>query len=140
VVSVPESSEPELLRFAASLASRVSSDDDDDIIEEDDDEVFTQSNGNGRTRWGWGRQAVRDAYLGGVSDAWRPFLDYLAEYPNEWVFVVCPLQPHRSHAATGLRDARRSREAMWSSSAVREEVGERRALFQDARASRQLRR
>lgn len=28
---------------------------------------------------------MRSAYLGGVSEVWRPFLEYLADRPDEWV-------------------------------------------------------
>lgn len=34
---------------------------------------------------GFGRDTVRRNYLGGQSDYWRPFLEYLAERPDEWV-------------------------------------------------------
>jgi len=32
-----------------------------------------------------GPDSVRRAYFGGASDYWRPFLDYLADRPGEWV-------------------------------------------------------
>jgi hypothetical protein len=79
-VSVPEGKEGDLLRYAASLAGGTPSEDDDFI--EDDDQPEPA---NGRRRWGTGRRAVRDAYLGGVSDVWRPFLEYLADNAGEWV-------------------------------------------------------
>jgi hypothetical protein len=34
---------------------------------------------------GFGRDTVRKNYLGGQSNYWRPFLEYLAEKPDEWV-------------------------------------------------------
>ena len=77
-VSVPEGKEADLLRYAASLATGGAS----EIAEASSEPE--QENGD-RRRWGWGRRSVRDAYLGGVSDVWRPFLEYLADRPDEWV-------------------------------------------------------
>lgn len=79
-VSVPTGKEPELLAFAASLAKRAT---DGTLEEAEDDEVPGQQ--NGKRRWGWGRKAVVDAYYGGISNVWRPFLEYLADRPDEWV-------------------------------------------------------
>jgi hypothetical protein len=71
-VTVPEERIPDLLRYAADL-----------------NEVETEPSVDPQTgvkaRWGWGRQAVHDAYLGGTSESWRPFLDHLAEHADEWV-------------------------------------------------------
>jgi hypothetical protein len=71
--TVPQERVADLLRYAASLHET-------DTEPGDDGEA-----GNGRVRWGWGRQAVHEAYLGGTSDRWRPFLDYLANRPDQWV-------------------------------------------------------
>lgn len=77
-VSVPEGKEAELLRFAAALASGTS-EGVSGLTTED-------ATGNGSLRrWGWGRRAAQDAYLGGVSEVWRPLLEYLADRPDQWV-------------------------------------------------------
>jgi hypothetical protein len=34
---------------------------------------------------GFGSATVRKNYLGGKSDYWRPFLEVLADHPDEWV-------------------------------------------------------
>jgi hypothetical protein len=63
---------PKLLRFAAQLeeeatgAGRSTEDEDD------------------HSR-GWDPQSVRESYLGGKSIVWRPFLEYLAERPDQWI-------------------------------------------------------
>jgi len=72
-LTVPEERVADLLRFAA------------DLHEVDTEPSEDAEAGSGRARWGWGRQAVREAYLGGTSDRWRPFLDYLALRPDQWV-------------------------------------------------------
>jgi hypothetical protein len=33
----------------------------------------------------WDQASVRESYLGGKSVVWRPFLEYLAARPDEWV-------------------------------------------------------
>lgn len=76
-VTVPEENVADLLRHAAALIEG----DADERIQWTDPEV----NGGGGTRWGFGRAAVRKAYQGGTSDYWRPFLEYLASRPDEWV-------------------------------------------------------
>jgi hypothetical protein len=81
-VSVPEGTEAELLRFAATLATGPAGGEVSEPAEAPDDDA---SNGNGRRRWGFGRRSIQDAYLGGVSEVWRPFLEYLADRPDEWV-------------------------------------------------------
>lgn len=81
-VSVPEGKEADLLRFAASLASARPV---PTIEVPEEPEEGTPSDRDGRRRWGWGRSRVRDAYFGGVSNVWRPFLEYLADRPDEWV-------------------------------------------------------
>lgn len=81
-VSVPEGKEADLLRFAASLAGTRP---EGTIEEPEDPEGGDPATGNGRRRWNWGRSRVRDAYFGGVSNVWRPFLEYLADRPDEWV-------------------------------------------------------
>lgn len=83
-VTIPESEVATLLRFAASLVEGDSPDEvipDEDIEWEDEGASF----GNGGTKWGFGKAAVRRAYMGGVSEVWRPMLEYMAEYPDEWV-------------------------------------------------------
>lgn len=75
-VSVPEEAAADLLRYAATLC--------EGGVPTDDVDVEEGENGH-RAPWGMGRARVRSAYQGGVSDYWRPFLEYLAERPNEWV-------------------------------------------------------
>ncbi len=75
-VTVPEDKVAEVLRYAASLV--------DGTAEPEEPDDGGLLNG-GRRRWGWGRRTVQDAYMGGVSDVWRPFLDYLSDRPDEWV-------------------------------------------------------
>src|SRR5215211_3364155 len=38
-----------------------------------------------RAARGFGRDSVRRNYLGGQSNYWRPFLEALADQPDEWV-------------------------------------------------------
>ncbi len=38
-----------------------------------------------RVRNGFGPNAVRSAYVGGVSEHWKPFLETLARTPDTWV-------------------------------------------------------
>ncbi len=79
-VSVPVGKEAEVLAFAASLAKKVTNGTSENA--EDDEDPGQQ---NGKRRWGWGRNSVVDAYYGGVSNVWRPFLEHLADRPDEWV-------------------------------------------------------
>jgi hypothetical protein len=81
-VSVPEGKEADLLRFAALLAGPLAVSTIEGPEEPDGGDPGHRT---GRRRWGWGRSSVRDAYFGGVSNVWRPFLEYLAERPDEWV-------------------------------------------------------
>lgn len=67
-VSVPAGREPELLKFAASLA------------QPSGDEVSPEVASPGIDA-----KSIKDAYFGGVSKVWRPFLHYLAARPDEWV-------------------------------------------------------
>lgn len=76
-VSVPGDRVGDLYRFAADLVNGLHKELDGDISEE----------GGGRVPapWTLGRTAIRGAYLGGVSDHWRPFLEALAAQPDVWV-------------------------------------------------------
>lgn len=58
-VTVPTVTVPRLLQFAADLAQPEAKDERHD--------------------------AIVAAYRGGSSNSWRPFLDYLADRPGEWV-------------------------------------------------------
>jgi hypothetical protein len=62
---------PKLLRYAAQLEEEATG---GRSVENDDD----------RTRR-WDPESVRESYLGGKSIVWRPFLEYLAERPDQWV-------------------------------------------------------
>lgn len=73
-VSVPEDRVSELLHFAAELTEVTPASLEDDA-----------SNDTARAKPGFGRYAVRKAYVGGVSQVWRPMLEYLADRPDEWV-------------------------------------------------------
>ncbi|WP_328851260.1 hypothetical protein OG994_25855 [Micromonospora globbae] len=60
---------------------------------------------------GFGKATVRKNYLGGVSDYWRPFLERLAEEPDEWVSwtVLCEaigLTPHQASGMLGAAERR----------------------------------
>ncbi len=68
-VSVPAHRIADLLAYAAELARSV---------DESDDQAITAPKG-------FGADAVRQAYLGGESLRWRPFLEILARRPGEWV-------------------------------------------------------
>jgi hypothetical protein len=70
-VTVPEEYVSDVLRYAADLA-------------EPDDEVEQLERRRG-TPHGYGREAVRGAYLGGSSDTWRPWLEHLAANADRWL-------------------------------------------------------
>ena len=69
-VTVPEEFVSDVLRHAADLA-------------EPEDEAGQAERRRG-TPHGFGREAVRRAYEGGESDYWRPWLEHLADHPDEW--------------------------------------------------------
>ena len=70
-VTVPEEHVADLLRYAASLA---------------ESEVGPMEGERKRgTPHGFGREAVRRAYLGGDSENWRPWLEFLAANADEWL-------------------------------------------------------
>jgi hypothetical protein len=69
-VTVPEEHVADVLRYAAGLA---------------ESEAQTQGEPRRGTPRGFGREAVRNAYFGGSSDYWRPWLEYLADNPDEWL-------------------------------------------------------
>lgn len=78
-VSVPEEDVGQLLRYAAALA-------DGDSVEPDGDYEDEESGDRPqRARRGTGARRVREVYLGGTSEHWRPFLEHLAEQPDQWV-------------------------------------------------------
>lgn len=68
-VSVPEERVGELLSYAAGLALAVAVQPSAPIQAPRDDP----------------NERLAEAYLGGISDYWRPFLDYLADRPDQWV-------------------------------------------------------
>jgi hypothetical protein len=70
-VTVPEEYVADVLRYAASLA-------------EPEVEPMQGERRRG-TPHGFGRDAVRRAYLGGDSQNWRPWLEFLAANPDEWL-------------------------------------------------------
>ena len=70
-VTVPEEHVADVLRYAAELA-------------EYDAEPAPNERRRG-TPHGFGREAVRKAYLGGSSEYWRPWLEHLADSPDEWL-------------------------------------------------------
>jgi hypothetical protein len=78
-VSVPKHRIPELYAYAARL----------NIPDADDAEFGWDDAADEkkpiRAKSGFGKAAVRRAYMGGVSDYWRPFLDHLADNPDKWV-------------------------------------------------------
>jgi len=63
-VTVPTDTVPRLLQFAADLAKPEGPQPDTDAARVD---------------------FIQTAYRGGDSEYWRPFLDYLADRPGEWV-------------------------------------------------------
>jgi hypothetical protein len=63
---------PELLRFAAQLEEKATG---------ATGPVEHENDPNRR----WDQESVREAYLGGKSAVWRPFLEYLAARPDQWV-------------------------------------------------------
>lgn len=72
-VTVPEEHVADMLRYAAELT-------------ESESEALTGSGERKRaTPHGFGREAVRKAYLGGSSEFWRPWLEHLASNPDEWL-------------------------------------------------------
>jgi hypothetical protein len=83
-VTVPDGKEAAILRQAELLwkssytPGDVSDEDEPEEIEEDDEPAA-------RTRRGWGPSYVRRSYFGGISEHWRPMLNYLADRPDEWV-------------------------------------------------------
>ncbi len=101
-VSVPKSDVPKLMQFAASLWTSVASE-----AAAEDDEL---SDAGRRMPWGWGAAAVQRAYLGGVSEHWRPFLEFLAEHAGQWVDwpdVLAAIDMGASQAAGMLGAAER---------------------------------
>jgi hypothetical protein len=63
---------PKLMRFAAQLEEEATGA-KGPVGQEDD-----------RSRR-WDPESVRESYLGGKSIVWRPFLEYLAARPDQWV-------------------------------------------------------
>jgi hypothetical protein len=63
---------PKLLRFAAQLEEEATG--TGRTVEHEDDHSRR-----------WDPASVRESYLGGKSIVWRPFLEYLAERPDQWV-------------------------------------------------------
>jgi hypothetical protein len=63
---------PRLMRFAAQLEEEATG--ATESVDHEDDR-----------RRGWDPESVRQSYLGGKSIVWRPFLEYLAARPDQWV-------------------------------------------------------
>lgn len=86
-VSVPEGKEADLLSYAAELV-RLEPEGHLDGLKGQELPQGTEgdaSDSENATRWNWAPSNVREAYFGGVSRAWRPFLEFLADHPDEWV-------------------------------------------------------
>ena len=66
----------------------------------------------------WDQASVRESYLGGKSVVWRPFLEYLAARPDEWVPWGRADPGDRAHTAGGERNARRCRASLPSAPAI----------------------
>lgn len=81
-VSVPEDRVRDLLTYAAQLAPAGSGPAEGTG---DNDSLGDSEGRKARARNGFGRNAVQNAYSGGVSEHWRPFLEMLADRPGEWV-------------------------------------------------------
>lgn len=125
-VSVPDDTISDLYAYAAELVAGATNG------------TSSADNGSGRkvAKWGQGREAVKKAYRGGVSDYWRPFLEALAEHPDEWVdwHMLCTaidLTPRQASGMLGAAERRCKRlpyEKMW-------EGGERYFLMSAAAAN-----
>jgi hypothetical protein len=76
-VSVPADRVSDLYTFVATLHGPIGS---EEVPKVEKDTPASQ-----RAAPGFGKATVRKNYLGGVSDYWRPFLERLAQEPDEWV-------------------------------------------------------
>ena len=77
-ISVPADRVSDLYAFVATLHSPIGS---EEVSKVDDKDAPVSQ----RAAAGFGKATVRKNYLGGVSDYWRPFLERLAQEPDEWV-------------------------------------------------------
>lgn len=76
-VTVPSQSVSALYTYAAELVA--------DADTESAAAAGADGSGHAGNKWGFGKGSVKKAYLGGVSEHWRPFLEELAHNRDEWV-------------------------------------------------------
>ncbi|MBN9101470.1 MAG: hypothetical protein J0I49_25685 [Pseudonocardia sp.] len=91
-VSVPTERVGDLLAFAAELARSENSGPQDEIALKSAEQSAV---------------GIREAYLGGESIRWRPFLDILVRQPGEWVewTELCRLIDFKPAQAAGMLGA-----------------------------------
>ncbi|MEV0392154.1 hypothetical protein [Polymorphospora rubra] len=99
-VSVPADRVSDLYAFVASLHGPVGA--AEVPVVEDKDAPVSQD-----AAAGFGEETVRKNYLGGVSEYWRPFLERLAQEPDEWVSwtVLCEAIDLPRRQASGMLGA-----------------------------------
>ena len=82
-VTVPEGTEPELMAFVASLWSRGAATHNAGTPPANGGPASTAANSTPVSIRG--PLSVQQIYEGGTSQRWRPFLEYFAHRPDQWV-------------------------------------------------------
>ncbi len=75
------------------------------------EQLGTKDEPKQRAAAGFGAATVKKNYLGGTSDYWRPFLQELANHPDEWVSwedlcTAIDLEPSRASGMLGAAERR----------------------------------